>query len=129
VFGLEVLDHDPFDWSGWIFGLVGLAYIVVTERRFHNERRKLRNVAAQVEPSAPITTPLDQGRPGLTDDRIRSILIQVAVDSLPFSLAIERARRFNVDETTLREVAERLRASKLLSFGDPLQPDTKLKLT
>lgn len=130
-----MLDQTWFDLSSWGFGLTAVVYIVISERRFMHERQRLRRVAGQVEPSA-IPTPTGDASVVRTapsrdrfDDRLRSVLIQVAVDALPFALAVERSRRFAASRADVEHAACALRASRLLRFADPLRDDTKLRLS
>jgi hypothetical protein len=132
-----VLGHSWFAWSSWWFGLAATIYIVICERRLVVERRRLRRVAGELEPSVP-GSPATLEHPAahpmhatrdLFDDRLRSVLIQVAVDALPFSLAVDRSRRFSATREDVERAAHTLRTSRLLRFNDPLQDDTKLRLT
>jgi hypothetical protein len=123
-----------------MFGMGSIVYIVVAERRVARERRRLRRVVGQLEPSEPAPStsgPLERSPTGVTpatppsgllDDRLRSALIQVAVDDLPFSLAVHRARRFGASRTEVERAAGSLRESQLLRFDEPLTDDTRIRL-
>lgn len=135
-------DHDLIDWTGWLFGLVSIIWIVYCEHRERRRRRQLRDIASLLEPSAPLHAPAAAGSaappvttaPGLPardyelDDRLRSALIQVGVNGLPFSIAVARARRFGADREQVEAAARTLRDSKLLRFDEPLGDNTKVRL-
>lgn len=128
--------HDWLTWSGWAFGLVSVLWIMAAEWRLMSERRRLRRVAGQLEPSVPDTSPgtgssvdLLRGVRSPVDDRVRSVLIQIAVDSLPFSMALQRAKRFGSTREDVERAAVALRESHLLKFDDPLEDSTRIRLT
>jgi hypothetical protein len=132
------LRHNWFEWSSWAFGLLAVIYIVVSERRVAHERRRLRRIAGEIEPSgdevdshsshrAPRESPA-LGRERY-DDRLRSVLIQVAVDALPFSLAVDRSRRFDATREDVEAAARALKTSELLRFAEPLGDTTTIRLT
>jgi hypothetical protein len=126
-----------FEWTGWGFGLLSVIAIIIGEYRLLAARRRLRRVAGQVEPSTRLDPPREEPteksvatKPtqAQLDDRLRSVLIQLAVDELPFALALDRARRFGAPREDVADAALRLRESELLSFSDPLREDTILRL-
>jgi hypothetical protein len=109
---------------------------MAAEWRLMSERRRLRRVAGQLEPSVPDTSPgtgssvdLLRGVRSPVDDRVRSVLIQIAVDSLPFSMALQRAKRFGSTREEVERAAVALRESHLLKFDDPLEDSTRIRLT
>src|SRR2546430_881915 len=110
------------------------------------EHRRVRRIAGELEPSTEevgvadgpsyatasrdLRTAADRppaSRPRF-DDQVRSLLIQAAVDSLPLSIAVERARRFGAERSDVEAAAKRLRDSQLLRFNEPLRDDTKIRL-
>lgn len=68
------------------------------------------------------------GRAGRTDDRVRSFLVQAAVEGRPFGLAVDRARRSGIARDVVVNAAHQLRESELLRFGDPLDDSTRIRL-
>jgi hypothetical protein len=132
-----MLRHSWFEWSSWGFGLLAVIYIVVSERRLARERRRVRRIAGEVEPSGDdhVRGSTLRSGPGALghgqerfDDRLRSVLIQVAVDALPFSLAVDRSRRFDATRTEVEDAARVLQTSKLLRFTEPLGDSTTIRL-
>lgn len=130
--------HSWLEWSSWAYGLLAVIYIVVSERRIARERRRLRRIAGEIEPSGsnglgdpthyPERAANAPGRDRF-DDRLRSVLIQIAVDALPFSLAVDRARRFNATRRDVEDAALALKSSQLLRFAEPLRDTTTIRLT
>lgn len=128
--------HSFFEWTNWTFGLVAVAYVVFSELREARRKRQLRALALEVEPSQAPEQPhllevTRRDRPRqdvVSDDRIRSILIQLGVDNQPFSLAVERAHRFGISRNAVEDTARRLRHAKLLRFGEPLEDKTRIRL-
>src|SRR3954447_11807243 len=108
--------HDWVAWSGWVFGLISVLWIVAAEARLASERRRVRRVAGQLEPSVPsenqatsIGVDLRPNRHHPPDDRLRSVLIQLAVDSVPFSMAVQRAKRFGFERKAVEAASLFLR--------------------
>lgn len=138
-----MLGHGVFDWTSWFFSFAAAVYIVISEWRVMRERRRVRRIAGELEPSTHrVDKPADEtphyagtgaGMAPATrarfDDQLRSLLIQAAVDSLPLSIAVQRARRFGAGRADVKAAARRLRDSQLLRFSEPLDDDTKIRLS
>jgi len=135
VTAFAFLGHGWLEWTAWCFGLVSVVYIILAEARIARKQRQLRRIASELEPSGTVSNETFQppsareARVDRADDRLRSVLIQVAVDGLPFSLAVERSRRFKGTRVDLEATARKLRDSKLLRFDEPLTDDTVLRLS
>jgi hypothetical protein len=138
-----MLGHGLFDWTSWFFSCAAAIYIVISEWRVMRERRRVRRIAGELEPSTPHAegpaagaahqvragTDMPPATRARFDDQLRSLLIQAAVDSLPLSIAVQRARRFGAQRADVEAAAKRLRDSHLLRFSEPLEDDTKIRLS
>lgn len=63
------------------------------------------------------------------DAQVRSILIQVAGEGLPFAIAVRRSKRLGASREDVVAMAESLVVAHLLSFPSPLEDGTRLGLT